>query len=106
MVWGVWFLVVASFFFMVVCFLLFLIIRGKMALSYWSKNRKTRVFGSILLAALVSPPEFLSQLSLSLGLFVLCELIVFFAFLYSSFANKGGSKALLGCSNHLNSTNL
>jgi Sec-independent protein secretion pathway component TatC len=42
-----------------------------------------------LLAALVSPPELLAQLFLSLGLFVLSELIVFFAFLYGSFANKG-----------------
>lgn len=95
-VWGVWFLVLASFFFMVVCFLLFLIVRGKMALSNWSKNRKSRVFGSVLLAALVSPPEFFTQLLLNFGLFVLFELIVFFAFLYSVFVNKKSTKTLIG----------
>ena len=87
--WGVWFLVFASLVFALVCFLLFLITSGKIKLAFWSKNRKSRIFCSVLLAALVSPPELLAQLFLSLGLFVLSELIVFFAFLYGSFANKG-----------------
>jgi sec-independent protein translocase protein TatC len=94
-VWGVWFLVLASFFFVLVCFLLFLVTKGKIALSYWSRNRKSRVFGSVLLAALISPPELFTQLPLSFGLFVLFEVIVFFAFLYSVFVNKKTTNQLI-----------
>lgn len=91
-VWGVWFLVLALFFFTLVCLLLFFVVRGKIAPSDWSKNRKSRVFGSVLLAALVSPPELFTQLFFSFGLFVLFELIVFFAFLFTVFINKKTTK--------------
>lgn len=93
--WGVWFLVLACFFFVLVCFLLFLVVKGKVALTYWSKSRKSRAFGSVLLAALVSPPELLTQLFISFGLFILCEFIVFFAFLFNVFVNKRATKILI-----------
>lgn len=87
-VWGSWFLFFALFVFLFVCTLLFLIVKGNVNLSYWSKNRQTRFFGCTLLAALLSPPEILTQSILCLLLFVLFELIVFFAFVHNKFTNK------------------
>ena len=94
-VWGVWFLVLALFFFALVCLLLFFVVRGKLPLSDWSNNRKPRAFGLVLLAALFSPPELLTQLLLSFGLFILFELFVFLALLYSVFVHKKSTKSLI-----------
>lgn len=93
-VWGVWFLILASSFFALVCAFLFFIATGKVDISHWSKNRKARVFGCVLLAALISPPEFLTQSALCLVLLFLFELIVFFALLYNKFVNKKSTKIL------------
>lgn len=87
-VWGIWFLILASFFFALVCFLLLFIIRDKISLSHFGNNRKVRVFSSVLLAALVTPPELLTQTLLSFIFFFFLELIVFFAFLFNTFVNK------------------
>lgn len=93
--WGVWFLVLASLFFAFVCSLLLLIVRGKLPPSRWNNNRKSRVFGTVLLAALASPPELFTQSLISLALFFFLELIVFFAFLFYSFAHKKSTKVFL-----------
>lgn len=93
--WGVWFLTLASLFFAFVCSLLWLIITGKLPLNRWSNNRKFRVFGTVLLAALASPPELLTQSLISLSLFFLLELIVFFAFLFNTFAHKKSTKIFI-----------
>ena len=90
--WGVWLLVLASFLFALLCSLFFLVVKGKIALSHWSNNRKTRGFCSVLLAALVSPPELLTQLLLSFVFLVLFELIVFFAFFFSVLVYKKTTK--------------
>lgn len=91
-VWEMWLLFLAIFFFVLVCSLLFLIVRNKITLSHWSSNRKARVFGTVLVAALISPPELLTQLLLSFTLFFLLELIVLFAFLLHTFVNKRSIK--------------
>jgi sec-independent protein translocase protein TatC len=93
--WGFSFLALALFFFALVCLFFYLVITGEIALSHWSKNRKSRVFGSLLLAALASPPELVTQLFVSLGLFVLSEFIVFFAFLFTIFVTKKSTKMVI-----------
>ena len=93
--WGVWFLVLASLFFVFVCSLLFLIVRGKLSVNRWGSHRKLRVFSSVLLASLGSPPELLTQFLLSLVLFLLLEFIVLFAFLFYTFSNKKSTKIFI-----------
>jgi sec-independent protein translocase protein TatC len=95
LVWGVWSLILASFFFVFVCAFSFFIVTGKVDISNWSKSRKAGAFNCILLAALVSPPEFLTQSALCLILLVLLELIVFFAFLHNKFVNRKSTKILI-----------
>ncbi len=90
--WCVWSLLLALFLFACVCSLSFFIFRGRVALSYWSKNRKPRVLSSILLAALVSPPELYTQALLSLTLFFSLEVVVFIALLFHTFVNKRSFK--------------
>lgn len=94
-VWGVWFLILASFFFVFVCAFSFFIVTGKVDISNWSKNRRTGAFGCILLTALVSPPELLTQSALCLVLLTLFELLVFFSFLHNKFVNKKSTKILI-----------
>jgi sec-independent protein translocase protein TatC len=87
-VWGAWFLALASFFFVFVCVLSFFIITGTVDITLWSKYRKAGIFGCVFLTALLSPPELLTQFALCLLLFSLIEVIVFLAFLHNKFINK------------------
>ena len=86
--WGVNSLILASFVFILVCVLLFCQIKGKIDITKKSKNRKARVFACILLAALVSPPELLTQCVVCLFLLLLFEAILLFAFLYNKFTTR------------------
>ena len=50
----------------------------------WSKYRKIFAWTSLLLAALVSPPEPLTQLILALILYISCEALLWICFVYKS----------------------